>query len=592
VTRKKHFLSIGASRSVYVFVLLALVVLAWCAVYRRWTPEAWATPVAYSGDALGGLVGAKAMARGEILPIVPKFPASLGAPFEANWNDYPTTEEGVLAWSALLARVFGLFSGLNLTLLSAHLLAAATFYFVCRHLRYSPLFSLAGAALFSLSRYSFARSLAHLTLTFYWHIPLGVLVVAWCLARTPVFQKRRNRIFALVVAVLFGAQSPYYSWLFAQFLLLAAVICCLRGRKDRALWPVLLAAAVFATFVVMNFDTLYCKLAMGPNAGAISSRSYPDLERYALKPIDLILPLGHRINAIETWSAKAYFQQALFLGEAGAPYLGIVAIGSLVFLIVRTAAGVANRSIRQAPSHFWSVLWILSYSVVGGIGGLFGVAGLILFRCSNRYSIAILALLLLFFVRELTRFAQHWSFARKAGITGVIVALGLFDQLPHFYSVQDVAIARWQVTADRTLVSTMESRLPARAMVFQLPVVDFPEAPPIEQMADYEEFRPYLHSRNLRFSYGSDKGRPRERWQRETEQLGAEGLVKTLERYGFAAILIDRAGYKDGGSSLVRSLKDAGRVTAIAESYQFICIALNPVSRPLLPGESNSATTQ
>src|SRR5204863_9086383 len=113
---------------------------------------------------------------------------------------------------------------------------------------------------------------------------------------------------------------------------------------------------------------------------------------------------------------------------------------------------------------------------------LLGVAGLVLFRCSNRYSIVILALLLLFFVREVGNLAKRWSFAGKAGVAAAILVLGLFDQLPRFFSAQDVAVARWQVIADRTLVSTMESRLTRRAMVFQLPVVDFPEAPAVEQM--------------------------------------------------------------------------------------------------------------
>jgi len=588
VTRKKHLSTFSVRRYIYVFALLAIVTIAWCAAYRRWTPQAWATPVAYGGDALGGLVGAKAMARGEILPILPKFPASLGAPFVANWNDYPTTEEGILAWSALLARIFGLFSGLNLTLLSAHLLAAGAFYFVCRYLRYHPLFSLMGAVLFGLSRYAFVRSLSHLTLTFYWHIPLGVLVIAWCLAAAPAVQKRSKVIFSVVVAVVFGAQSPYYSWLFAQFLLLAAAIWFLRGRRNRALWPLLLAGVVLATFLLMNLDTFYSRYSLGPNPGAIASRSFADLERYALKPIELIIPLSHRIAVVEAWAARTYFQQALFLGETDAPYLGIVGIISLIMLIWRTARSVAKGIAAKVPSEFWSILWICAYSVVGGIGALMGVAGLILFRCSNRYSIVILALLLLFLVREVANLAKRWSFAGKAAVAAVILAVGLFDQLPRFFSAQDVAVARWQVTSDRTLVSAMESRLPARAMLFQLPVVDFPESPPIEQMSDYEEFRPYLHSSRLRFSYGSDKGRPRERWQRESEQLGADALVKTLERYGFAAVLIDKAGYKDSGAALVRSLRNLGRTTTIAESYRFVCIALNPVSPPELPPSSES----
>ena len=584
VTQTKYYL-ISAHRHLYFLTLLAIVTLTWCTVYHRWTPAAWATPVGYSGDALGGLIAAKAMARGEILPLLAKFPGSLGAPFVANLNDYPSTEEAIMAGMALMARIFGLFSGSNLTLLSAHLLAAASFYFVCRYLRYHPLFALAGAAVFALSRFAFVRSLGHITLTFYWHIPLGLLVIAWCIAATPFAQKRVKAIFCIVVAVIFGSQSPYYTWLFAQFLFLAAAICFLRGQRKRALWPICIAAVVFATFVLMNADTFYSRLILGPNPGAIASRSFPDLERYAMKPIELLIPHGHRIEAIESWSVRSYFDRALFLGETRAPYLGVVGIAALIILLGRTATAIATRSAYKIPSHFWGILWVLSYSVVGGIGSLFGVVGLILFRCSNRYSIVILALLLLFLVKELTNLCRGWSFPGKLAFAAGVLAVGIWDQPPRFLSAQDVAGPRWQVIADRTLVSTLESKLPRRAMIFQLPVVDFPESPPIERMGDYEQFRPYLHSRALRFSHGSHKGRYRERWQREVEQFNPDGLVETLERYGFAAVLINKAGYKDSAASLVASLAAAGRGTILAESPDFVSIALSPHARPLLPPE-------
>jgi hypothetical protein len=403
------------------------------------------------------------------------------------------------------------------------------------------------------------------------------------MAAKPVTQTRARAIACIIVAVIFGTQSPYYTWLFAQFLFLTSVICFLRGERKRALWPIFIAAVVFATFVLMNFDTWYSKYALGPNPGAIASRSFADLERYALKPIELLVPLGHRIPAIEAWAIKSYFQQVLFLGETGAPYLGMVGIASLIILLGRVAAALGTRSAYKIPSHFWGLLWILSYSVVGGIGALFGVTGLILFRCSNRYSIVILALLLLFLVKQMTTWCRRWPFPGKFAFAAGVLALGIWDQPPTFYSGQEVAIPRWQVISDRTLVQEMESKLPPGAMIFQLPIVDFPESPPVESMGDYEQFRPYLHSRTLRFSYGSNKGRPRERWQREAEQLGPAGFIATLERYGFAAILINKAGYKDSGAALVASLAAAGRGTIIAESPHFISIALNPSAPPLLP---------
>ena len=168
-----------AIEALRVLGLVLVVTLLWCANYHRWTAEAWQAPISYSGDTWWGMAGAKAFADGEI-GLWDKSPVSLGAPFRGNWNDYPSIEELLIAWWGLLVRMFGIFLGSNLVLLVAHLLALLSFYFVCRRLHYSALFSAVGAVVFACSRFSFARSLHHLGLTYYWHIPLGILVVRYC----------------------------------------------------------------------------------------------------------------------------------------------------------------------------------------------------------------------------------------------------------------------------------------------------------------------------------------------------------------------------------------------------------------------------
>jgi phosphoglycerol transferase len=122
-------------------------------------------------------------------------------------------------------------------------------------------------------------------------------------------------------------------------------------------------------------------------------------------------------------------------------------------------------------------------------------------------------------------------------------------------------------------------------MVFELPVVDYPETPPVVHMGDYELFRPFLHSKFLRFSYGSDKGRPREQWQKDAVQWGPSHLVTLLEKYGFSAVLINRKGYEDRGMSILDGFRAAGRTNVLVDSGDFICVALQPALRPVLPPE-------
>jgi hypothetical protein len=340
---------------------LLLVTLSWCAVHGRWTGEAWSTPVAYGGDSWWGLAYAKALAVGEIAPILPKHPQSLGAPFEANWSDYPSVEEAVAAFVGLLARMLGLFPGTNLALLTAAWLSAGTFYYVCRQLRYERWLSAGASILYSLSPYAFWRGFSHLGLTFYWHLPLGLLVGAWCIARGPL--TRRKWLAGIAVAVIYGTQNPYYTGLFLQFLVWTSLLLLIQRRRwSRVLAPLALCLVVFATFWLMNVDTFYNNRVNGPNT-AIVNRSYQEVERYALKPVELLLPGYHRLQSVQAWGQKMYFKRALFLGEAGSAYLGLVGIIALGTLAWNVLQSIARPPIHSVPPHFF--LHSLDRAVLG-----------------------------------------------------------------------------------------------------------------------------------------------------------------------------------------------------------------------------------
>jgi hypothetical protein len=570
----------------WLVLIVTLVTLCWCFTYHRWTIADWSVPLAYAGDAWGGLAAAKALAVGETWPLLPKNPESLGAPFIANWNDYPSVEEGILAWWAVFARACGVFVGTNLTILSAHLLAAVSFYFVCWQLNYNRVFSAAGAVLFALSRYSFARGLSHIVLTFYWHLPLGLLVAWWCLSESPLVAHRKKLIFALIVAVLHGVQNAYYSWFFCQLLAFAALYQWMRHKKARfMISPLLVAAVVGGSFLLANFDTFYFRWVNGPPPSVTVIRDYAGLENYALKPIELFIPPVHSIRAVESWALGAYFQRALVKGEFGAAYLGIVGIFAFALLLWSVARSIASAQLRAIPCHFWGLAIIFAYAVIGGFNGVIGLFGIVLFRCSNRYSIAILAIALLFFVRQLTSISRAWRTEWAVLLACALVAVGLFDQLPPRQTASQVSSLRERVISDAKMVADIESQVPSRAMVFELPIMDYPEVPPLHGLSDYEQFRPYLHSHHLRFSYGSNKGRYRERWQREAEQMGVLEMVRLLEKYGFSAILINRKGYQDKGESLLSSLGEAGKSRIITQTPDLVVVALIPSEHPVLPPE-------
>lgn len=566
----------------WLVTLLALTTLVWCAAYRRWSVHTWTTPITYGADAWWGMAAAKAAATGEIVPVLPKYIRSLGAPFEANWNDYPSADEATLALMGLLARLFGVFAGANISVLLAQLLAAFAFYFVCRWLRYDRLFSIAGAVLFAFSRYAFSRGLLHLGLVYYWHIPLGILVVWWCMARQPLLY---NRLFAAaaIIAALHASQNPYYTAMFGQLLLLAALYHVAgRSRWQRVLPPMLLIGVTGVTFALMHADTFYSYEVHGAPAKVVE-RNYSGLEFYALKPVELLLPVVHQVQWLHDWARQSYYAKTMLIGEAGSPYLGAVGVLALVWLAWTSFGAIAQRQNARIPGHTWLVVWVMAYSVVGGINGVVGFA-VEVFRGTNRYSIVILTLLLLFLVRQLTGLTRSWHPVGRSALATVLVAVGLFDQIPPALAA-GIAPTAERLAADRQVVQAVEAQLPARAMLFQLPVAEFPEAGAIGTMGDYEHFRPYLHSQTLRFSYGNTRGRTRDAWQREAVGLGVPYLTGALEKYGFSAVWINRNGYDDRGASLIAEFNQAGRSKVLAQNAEFVCMALFPSAQPRLPAE-------
>jgi phosphoglycerol transferase len=157
--------------------------------------------------------------------------------------------------------------------------------------------------------------------------------------------------------------------------------------------------------------------------------------------------------------------------------------------------------------------------------------------------------------------ALAWLRPRRAGaavgaaVVFVVLAIGVLDQTSSTYEPPYSAIAA-DYRSDGALVSEIGARLSADAMVFQLPYVPFPESQPPNKMLDYDLFRGYLHSHDLRWSYGEVKGRGSGR----EAVIAAEpvpDMVRDVKALGFDGIYVDRFGFTDNGASLEQQLTQA-----------------------------------
>jgi phosphoglycerol transferase len=206
-------------------------------------------------------------------------------------------------------------------------------------------------------------------------------------------------------------------------------------------------------------------------------------------------------------------------------------------------------------------------STVGGFAQIFAAFGFTQLRVWSRMSVVIAFPAIVCAVLLLDQ-----MFAKRKRITVITIfilvgTVALLDTNPgHPLPSYEKTAQSWE--SDRHLVQKIETVLGSDAMIFQLPIVPFPENPPVVNMTDYEHLRGYFHSSTLQWSYGGIKGRAGA-WQNSLP-TDPKLLVAKLRSLGFQAIWIDRNGYDDRGASLNASLNAVGLVTSISDGDAFV----------------------
>ena len=122
---------------------------------------------------------------------------------------------------------------------------------------------------------------------------------------------------------------------------------------------------------------------------------------------------------------------------------------------------------------------------------------------------------------------RHWVRPQLAfaSLLVVVLLVGVLDQASPAEMPDSKANAK-QWHADAAFVASIERQLPKKAMVFQLPVADFPEHSAIERLSGNDMIKEgYLHSKSLRWSAGGVRGRDGE-WQFPASLLSMRDLAR------------------------------------------------------------------
>lgn len=532
----------------------------------------------------------------------------LNAPFEQHWAEWPMGGDflSYVAKKALVDTTGDIPLTFNLFWLLTFPLTALIAFPVLRSLRCSWGSSVVASVLFSLAPYHFRNGAAHENLAFYVSVPVIVFLCVRLLcpdSALPSVSELRDRAswhhlrWMLLGAVLIGLAGIYYLAFFLSLL----VICALAGaaayrRPGRLLVAALISGAAIATSTLANLPTLLYRWQHATNLMSVPARQLGDSEFYPLRLVELVSPVtAHRFGP--------FASIARLLQEPGREGLATANLGLAAAIgLVCGISVVALQAIRGSDRRRWSVETRLGVIMIAALllamkGGLnralelFGLQGV---RAWNRIAIVIGFAAIVVFGRLLDRVRvsmrrRRWSRHALAwsSLLVAVVVLGVLDQAAPAELPNPTANQRlWH--AEGAFVASIERQLPANAMVFQLPVVDFPDNSSTQGMSDYDLIKEgYLHSTTLRWSAGGIAGRDGE-WQWPASLLPMRDLVRGLVAMGFSGLTLDRFGYANSSVEMRQLERMLGKPIATSDD-RLVAWDLRPAAATLLGDVSPTA---
>jgi hypothetical protein len=552
-------------------------------------------PFDYMGD---GLVHT-ALVKG-IAEEGPVHLTRIGAPFGAEIADWPMGMWLPLGMTSLLYYATGhAGTALNLYWLLAIVLTGLSAQWALRRLGAPPGEGFVVALLYSFLPYVFYRNTSHFG-TMYFLVPLVALLCLRVAGLTPGEPSRGERWVTLAACLAQGLAYVYYAFFSCALLVVAAALGWWRSRRKDLLG---LAASGLLLLVIGTAIPLVPSVAYWARYGRNPALAYKQLAHadvYALKIRHLLTPIpDHPIAAFRAVAARV--AQGGFPNENENTTAKLGLVGSIGFLaLLATALGAAvgahHLDDRFGPPAALTLAALL-VGQVGGFGSIFNLFVTADIRGYNRIFVFI-AFFSLYAAACLLARTRVLLAARRGGRwagAALLLAVGVFgvlDQVPVRSLAAIRALGAAQFAEDEAFVKVVESRLPAGAMVFELPhgsiPLDLTAAPP---RFLYDGARPYVSSASLRWSWGSINGRTGE-WQLSVSKLPVAVMVRRLALAGFEGIWIDRWGYparsrlpaadleqalvEAAGSDLLKSSQGRYSFVLLADARRRLQAALGP----------------
>jgi len=532
-------------------LLVFSILVLWCGVYGKTSLSAWGAPPVYTGDSLLGYSLVKAASDGGSHWGGVLEAERLNAPFGGHWKGWPVVQDFWTASLGKLALGLGLFEGINLFLVFSAVLSGCAFFYAARQTQASTPLGLMGALLFAFCPFVEQQlSSGTLPLVVTWPLPLMVLAFYW-LNRHEFLVDEGWRIGCLLgLSVIVGAGQPVYSLIYVQLLGFTVLANGFTGYRRKATVGVVMILVLVSVFGLVHFASLlnsFNQLVISPNS------------------LGLDLVQGLQLANLFTPDQPGY--------------LGLIGVFSLCWLVFEAAFIMLSKKPKQLSGFAGIALWIFTYAVTGGVGSLLKQAGLPVFGLTDRYSGLLLAVLLLALIARLSALLnrkQNWAFA------GVLFLIGGAEQF--FLVSQNTANLAQQ---DRSFARSLEQHFEPGTALFQLPVgpvkTQATRFGAVTKMEAFDPLRPYLFTKNLKFSFGGGYSQGDQKWQKNAENQRPLKMIKQLQAYGFKGLIINWRAYPDFAHKLAFDLSKLGYKQLPTSVANRSLIAFDISKEPVIP---------
>jgi phosphoglycerol transferase len=474
-----------------------------------------------------------------------------GYPFGSSTYDYPKPDYGTHVLTKLLAYSFGGWvPALNMYFLLGFFLTFASSYLVSRMLSLSIASSILVAFLFTFIPFHFLRN-HHLNFTFYFVIP-----IYWFIAinfNSVSFMKGFKgggylKKFLIMLGIfslsLFGIYFTFYGIIVITIGFIASLY------KDASLYKVkvfflTVSLIVFGTFIQVS-PHLYNNLVNGKN-DSVAKRSAMESEVYGFKLMQLIIPRqNHRVSKLAHINSS-YSGSTPLVNENMTSSLGIFGVFGFIFAFFRIFSSLSGKNNGPSSTSLISLIVLILFLIgtIGGLGSVFSHLISPMLRGWNRVSIYIgFGTLVIFFMYFDSYVRSKVSKKILVLITALIFVIGMLDStIPPCKSCIQAQNSEFE--SERKFIEDIESILPTNSAIYQLPYFPFPETAPMHNLMDYRHGNAFIHSKDLRWSYGGMKGREGDRFFKFLSKESLSKQFEVISRLGFQGVYVDLNGYPD-----------------------------------------------